>query len=414
MIARSPHHSHVALVRAAWIALLVLAAALPARAQGTDEPFETARFRLGPVRFTPALEITSLGRDTNVFNDAEDPKSDTTAAIGPSVRIWMRPLGTRLSLRTGGQYLYFQEFANQRAWNTSNEARWEVPLARLTPFVAASYVNSRERAGYEIDSRARRRDDSVSAGTELRISGRTALAFSLHRFNARYDQDETFLGTTLSDALDRREEAARLQLRYALTPLTTLVVNTEVGRDRFTTRRLRDADSLRVMPGFELNPLALISGRVFVGYRRFTPLASSLPSYRGIVAAVDATYVRGGTRFEFRVDRDLAYSYQPLRPYYALLDTGITVTRRVTPAWELVGRASRQALAYRALAIPGAPTEAGTDRGYIYGGGIGRHLAETVRLGFDATYSTRRSEFDERRDYDGLRLFGSISYGIQR
>ena len=53
----------------------------------------------------------------------------------------MRPGGTRLSGKLGGQYLYFKEFDNQRAWNTSNEARWEVPLARLTPFVAGSYVN---------------------------------------------------------------------------------------------------------------------------------------------------------------------------------------------------------------------------------------------------------------------------------
>ena len=81
------------------------------------------RFRWGPIRFTPTLEITSLGHDSNVFNEADDPKSDTTAAIGPAVKLWMRPARTRLSATTGGQYLYFKEYDSQRAWNTSNEAR---------------------------------------------------------------------------------------------------------------------------------------------------------------------------------------------------------------------------------------------------------------------------------------------------
>jgi hypothetical protein len=400
-------------VRALALALACLPVAVPVSAQESD-PFEDARFRLGPVRFTPVIEITSLGHDSNVFNESSDPKSDTTAAFGPGVQLWMRPFGARLTARVGGQYLYFKEFANQRAWNTNNEARLEIPLARLTPFVGGAYVNSRDRAGYEIDSRARRRDDSIDLGTELRVSGKTAFIFSVHRFNARYDREETFLGTTLADALDRREDAARVQLRYALTPLTTFVLDTEVGRDRFVTSTLRDTDSIRVQPGFELNPLALISGRVFVGYRQFEPLDGALPEYRGLTAAVDATYVRGATRFELRVDRDLAYSYQALRPYYALLDTGLTITRAVTDRWELVGRGSRQALAYRQLDVPTAPERPGTDRGYVFGGGVGRRMGETLRVGVDANYYTRRSELEERRDYEGLRVFGSITYGIRQ
>jgi len=390
------------------------ASSVPAAAQMTEDPFETARFRLGPVRFTPAIEISSLGHDSNVFNDAEDPKSDTTAAFGPAVQLWMRPGGTRLSARLGGQYLYFKEFDNQRAWNTNSEARWEVPLARLTPFIAGSYVNSRERQGYEIDSRSRRRDDSVTAGTMFRFSGKTSVVVSFRRFNVAYDEKESFLGTALADALNRREDTTKVQFRYALTPLTTLVVDTDVARDRFKVTGVRDTDSVMVRPGFELNPLALISGRVFVGYRGFTPLDENLPEYRGVVAAVDATYIRGSTRFEVRVDRDLAYSYEPTRPYYALLDTGLTVTQRVTTAWELVGRGSRQVLAYRQLESLAATLEPQRDRGWVYGGGIGYLLGETFRIGFDTNYYTRRSELQGRRDYEGLRMFGSISYGIQQ
>ena len=402
-----------ALVRALALACACLGVGVSAAAQETEDPFETARFRFGPIRFTPAIEITSVGRDSNVFNEADNPKSDTTAAFGPTVQLWMRPAGTRLSARVGGQYLYFQEYENQRAWNTRNELKWEVPLARLTPFIEGHYVNSAERQGYEIDARARRRDDGVAVGTEVRFSGKTNVIVSVKRANVEYDQQEAFLGTVLAEALNRREEAARLQFRYALTPLTTFVVEADVARDRFELTSLRDTDSIKVMPGFDIKPLALISGRVFVGYRQFDPLSAAVPDYRGVVAAVNATYIRGSTRFEAKVDRDLAYSYEPLRPYYALLDTGLTVTQRITHAWEIVGRGSRQTLAYRHVGVTEAASGR-SDRGYIWGGGLGYRVGELLRLGGDVNYYTRRSELEGRRDYEGLRVFGSISYGIRQ
>ena len=393
------------------LACACLGVAIPARAQGVEDPFETARFRFGVIRFTPSILISSVGHDSNVFNEADNPKGDTTAAIGPSVELWMRPGNSRLSARIGGQYLYFKEFDSQRAWNTSNEARWDVQLARITPFVAGSYVNTRDRQGYEIDSRSRRRDDAITVGSTLRLSGKSSFVVSFRRFNAEYDETESFQGAALAEALNRREETARVQYRYALTPLTTLVVDTDVARDRFELTNLRDSDSIKVMPGFELKPMALISGRVFVGYREFKPLDAGLPDYRGVIAAVDATYVRGSTRFQAKVDRDLAYSFEPTRPYYALLDAGLTVTQRLTSAWEVVGRGSRQRLDYRQLdSSPGTADQG--DSGYSYGGGLGYRLAETFRLGVDANYYTRRSEFADRREYDGLRVFGSISYGI--
>ena len=394
-----------------------LAIGTPAAAQEPEDPFETARFRMGVIRFTPVLQITSLGTDSNVFNESFDKKSDTTAAVGPAVQLWMRPWGTRLSGKFGGQYLYFKEYDNQRAWNTANEARLEVPLTRLTPFVAGSLVSSRDRQGYEIDSRARRRDDSFTVGSGVQFSGKTSVVVSFRRVNQKYeeDADESPLGTQLAEALDRREDLTKVQLRYALTPLTTFVVDTDFGRDRFRNTNLRDGDSLRVMPGFELKPMAMISGRIFVGYRQFTPLSASLPEYRGLVTGVDATYIRDATRFQAKVERDLAYSFLPTRPYYALTDFGLTITQRIASSWEVLARGSRQSLAYRQLLSSGSSASAGKpDRGYIYGAGVGYRVGETLRLGLDTNYYTRTSEIDGRRDYEGVRVFGSISYGRQQ
>jgi hypothetical protein len=391
---------------------LGLAAAAAAQGQDSDDPFDTARFRLGPIRFTPVIELTSLGRDSNVFNEADDPKGDTTAALGPGVQLWMHPGSTRFSGKFSGQYLYFKQYSTQRAWNTSNEGKWEFPLAHIAPFIGGRYINTRERQGYEIDSRSRRRDAGATIGSSVRFSGKTSVVASYQRQDVKYDESETFLGAELAQELNRTEQRTDLELRYAATPLTTFVVRSEIGKDRFQTVSLRDSDSVRVMPGFELKPLALISGEIFVGYRHLSALDARVPDFTGVVAAVKAKYTRDATRFEVKVDRDLAYSYAVTRPYYALLDAGLTVTQRVGLSWEIVGRGSRQTLAYRlAAADVGQHT---TDRGHIFGGGVGYRVGEGLRLGLDANYATRRSEIEGRRDFEGLRVFGSVAYGIQQ
>ena len=239
------------------------------------------------------------------------------------------------------------------------------------------------------------------------------MVVSHRRFQAKYDEKETFLGTALARALNRREDATTVQFRYALTPLTTFVVDTEVGRDRFAVSTFRDTDSIKVLPGFELNPLALISGTVFVGYRQFDPINSGLPDYRGIVAAVKAKYTHSATQFELRVDRDVAYSFEPTQPYYALLNGGLTVTQRVTQRWDVLGRGSAQRLAYRDLDT-GQSRQGRVDRGREFGGGIGYRVRETVRFGVNASHATRRSPVEGLRNFEGTRVFASIAYGIQQ
>ena len=79
-------------------------------------------------------------------------------------------------------------------------------------------------------------------------------------------------------------------MREALTPLTTFVVKTEYQEDRFEYSPVKDANGLAILPGFELDPLALISGKVFIGYRHFDALDPLVPDYQGLVGNVEATY----------------------------------------------------------------------------------------------------------------------------
>ena len=382
------------------------------RAQETPDPADMARFRFGALRFTPSIAVSNVGVDSNVFNEAVDPKQDTTAAVGPAVNLWLKTGAARLSGTASGQYLYFNKYSNQRSWNTNAEGRWDLPLARFVPFVAASLSDNKDRPGYEIDSRVRLKEERVRLGTPIRLSGKTSLLFEASHTSTRYDQNDLVLGDQIAQSLDRRTNDEQAQVRVALTPLTLFVVRAEARQDRFVYGTTRDADSIKVMPGFELKPEALISGQVFVGVRHFNALQNDVPDFTGVVADVSASYVLRASQVQLRVSRDLGFSYELLEPYYAQLDTGLTLTQRVTRRFDLVGRGGRQTLAYRHITSDTASGR--TDRSWQAGTGIGYWPAEMLRLGLDALYSRRDSGSLVFRNYDGLRVGASFSYGLSR
>ena len=399
-------------VRQLAVVSVLLSVAALATAQETreqQEPGDNARFRWGPLRFTPSIVLSNLGVDRNVFNESTDPRRDTTAAVGPAVNFWLRPGRARLSGTASGQYAYFKTYENQRGWDTRDELKFELPLSRLKPFAIGNYLNTHDRPGFEIDSRSRAAINRVTLGTALKVSSKTILVFSGARTITAFDQEATFLGATLAQALNRRSDLEQLQLRYELTPLTTLVVNADAIQDRFEFAKYRNADSIRIMPGFEFKPFALISGSVAVGVRHFNGLSEALPDYNGVVASVNAKYVMTATQIHLKVDRDLNFSYLDATPYYAATSVGLDVTERITRTWDVLAQGVWQSLAYRQLKP--LPAVAGADTGHGFGLGVGYRLNETIRLGLDAIYSTRQSA-ESARDYNGLRVGASVSYGI--
>src|SRR5215475_8541402 len=70
----------------------------------TEDPSAAARFRWGPLTFTPSIAITNVGIDNNVFNDPDHKFQDTTAAVGPAVNAWTALGRLRIAERSSGQY----------------------------------------------------------------------------------------------------------------------------------------------------------------------------------------------------------------------------------------------------------------------------------------------------------------------
>ena len=401
-------------MRVTALALALFCGVVPvAGAQDSADPAAAARFHFGALSFTPSIVFSNLGVDSNVFNESNNPKQDTTAAVGPAVNLWLRMGRSRLSGKVSGQYLYYREYENQRAWNTVNDGKWELPLSRITPYVSGLWSDVKDRPGYEIDSRVRLKEQRAGAGSGIRLSGKTELRAGFQRGQFRYDGQDLVVGDQIAQSLDRRTDTEVFDLRVRLTPLTTFITQSTATQERFDNQAFRDANTLAIMPGFEFRPEALISGSAFVGIKRFDSLNDAVQDYTGVVANVGAKYIVRSTQFDVRVARDVTFSYEILQPFYTVLDTGLGVTQRITYRWDVIGRTSWQSLAYHNITSAIDLSER-TDHSWQVGTGVGYHVGESLRVGVDANYSRRDAPEAQYRNYEGLRIGASFSYGLPK
>ncbi|MCA1586066.1 MAG: outer membrane beta-barrel protein [Acidobacteria bacterium] len=394
---------------------------LLAEAQDRPDPASAARMRIGPVALTPTM-TTSIGVDNNVFNEADNPKDDVVASVRPQAEAWLRLGRARLSGLTSVEFVYFNKYDSERSVNTANRALLELPLNRIRPYATASLTNTRARLNAEVDARARYSQTSIGGGAEVRLGSKSFIGLETQQTRFAFGEGVTFNESELRDVLNRDTERYTLSLRQQLTPLTTLVLLTQRQRESFIFSPQRDSRSVEVIPGFEFDNSALLNGRALVGFRRFEPDDPQIPSYSGLVAAVDLGYtLRGATRFQARVSRDVAYSVEVIYPYFVLTDVSGAVTHRLTDSWELLGIASQQRLAYRSTQpsplIPGPSTSPAlqvsdrTDTFFNWGAGVGYRLGRYTRVGLNAEYYRRRSVFDGRT-FSSLRLNSSLTYGF--
>ena len=363
----------------------------------------------GPLRFTPTIALSNMGLDTNVFNSTVDPKQDFTATLSPQAQFWLKLGQARLTGTADVDYVHYQAFATERALNTRDDVRLELPLNHVTPYVSDSFLDARERPGYEIDARARYLQNTVTVGSSLRVGGKSSADLALWSTKISFSADAIFLGTSLDEVLNRRSDGVRLSLRHNVTPLTKFVVDTEVERDRFQLSPVRNADSVRIMPGFD--PFSVISGSVRVGFRKYDALGVGTQGYKGLVANGDIGYrFLSVMRLNVHLERDIAYSFDVANPYY--LQTGVsgTLTRKVTTRWDVQATGSRYQLAYQQVATAGLGAGR-TDDVHALGGGIGYTLRPGRRLGLNVDKSRRASD-QQTREYNSLRIGTSISYGF--
>ena len=400
----------------AALCVLLLEATSGAQAR-SDDPRTNSRMRVGPLYITPAVALTELGIDTNVFNAAGKRSQDFTVTITPGL-VTALPLARRglLRLSTRGDLVYYQRYASERSVNPQLALRGELYLNRLTLFAEPAYLRTRQRPSFEIDLRSLRVEQGTLAGAEARVFPKLSVELSVRQSRTVFDADEFFLGTNLGETLNRVSWTYGVAGRWVFTPLTTFVVRGESIKDRFLSSKIRNSDSMRVTGGVALKPRALVSGNAQVGVRWFNALDVTVPDFTGLVASGELSYrFLGSTTFQVQVDRDANYSFEPLEPYYVASRYAATLRRQLIGRFDAMAGFDGHQYAYRGLISGGAENSPGrpvrVDTTDAYSGSIGYRVGQTGRLGVGLSYWIRHSTLRDFRDYDGLRIGTSFTYG---
>lgn len=384
-------------------------------ARSIDEIRSDYKLHAGPFYVDPALLLKELGVDTNVFNSTSDQKSDFTFTITPQADIAI-PVARRALFRfdLGADFVYFATYASERSIDPQGTGRVEFYAHRLTFFAEDAYLNTRQRPNYEIDLRSRHLDNTVKAGVDVGLTSKTSVTFAARSERVRFDGDDDFMGSNLSQTLDRNQEGFEVALRDRLTPLTTLGARFERLHEAFPGSPVRDNDSYRIMPGLEFKPRALIKGFAYVGYRHLDPISSLLADYSGPVAQLGLAYtLLGATTFGVTYDRDITFSFEQATPYFLDNSVGVFIRRAVGGKWDVMANAARHRYDYRAVTLDAAdPLNERRDRTDNYGASIGYRLKRDTRIGVGASYYQRTSTLSTLPDYDGLRAGLTVTYGF--
>ena len=396
--------------------LIVVSAADRAAAQTPDGAPDPAnvRIRLGPVWMSPRLELTNLGVDTNVFNepDSANPKKDFTATVTPSTDLWLRMGRSWLQLNIREDLVWYQKYSTERAANTSYRLSWKMRLNRLFVTVAPDYLHTRDRPGFEIDTRPPRTEYGGKADVEVRALARTYLALNGSWRRVDFDKDAMFDERNLQFELDRTVTEAGVSLRHHLTPLTAIALNVGRSQDRFEFSPLRDSNSTGVSGSVSFDPHALLKGGASFGYRDFEPLSPGVPAYKGITTTGDLAYtLLGMTRFAVQFRRDVSYSYDVNQPYYLESGVGASIAQQIYGPVDVVGRVNASRLAYRDRT--GATIEVPDRVDYVrlYGVGVGYRMSSGLRIGFNLDHQHRISDVADRQ-YNGLKYGTSVTYAF--
>jgi hypothetical protein len=394
-----------------FVLMFVLLAGSAAAQQAptiSDDPVATAPIRIGALGLDPRLTLTNLGIDTNVFNTRDNPQSDFTFALKPGTDLFLRTGRGLVTVSGNAEFVYFNEFETERSINSDVRGQYEFRFNRFRPYASASWLDTRQRPGYEIDARARHYEADYHAGGDVRVASKSTVRLDFRHLDYSFAGDEVFNGQALNEELNRTLRVVEVSWRQRLTAVTTWSARVSRETERFEFEDLRNSDSFRVSSGFELGRFALIRGSAYVGFRSLSPADGGIiPEFSGVTADVDVSYTAPTqTRLSAAVDRDIQYSYEDLTPYYVQTGWTATLTQRITGRWDIQLSGGRDRLAYQAIL---QAVDARTDFVGRFGGGIGYAIGDQVRAGFDVQ-SFYRSSNVPSREYGGVRSGFSVTY----
>lgn len=365
-------------------------------------------FNLGRVKLAPGLTIGELGYDSNVFDEAEDPKEDWVFRGSPDVAIFSMVRFAKLSAHAASNLAYYKTYTSERSVGHDVGARLEMMLSRFRPFIGAGTTRDRTRPNGEIDVRADRRQDELSGGIAFELGPHSLVYGSAVRYRSEFENG-TEEGIDLPTTLNHDRSAYSAGVRTDVTPITTLTVSGSLERDEFESLPLRNSENRTINAALRIGAEAAIAGVVTVGYSDTQPVDPLIERFRGFVgqAALTYSFLEIG-RLSWTINRGFQYSFDEAEAYYKETTMLLSYTHRILGDVDAQVRGSKSLFDYGFRA--GLPARRDTLDSVA--GSVGYNLRNRTRISLNYEVARRRSPAFAQRNYDRTRAFITWLYAF--
>jgi hypothetical protein len=387
---------------------MALPVAIASAADGPGAPPEAPR-----MIWRPAIVLSDVGLDTNILTSSTNEIRDTTAVltlqVEPSARLGTLTLGGRASARGS----YFERSVYERSIDTDDAVAAAVTTRRVRLFGDGSYARTHDRFDPEIFVRTERTERGLRGGGALRITGKTEIQASVGASRSTFDMAQVFSGLGLR--LNRDVATTSMSLRNAVTRLTSVSVVADLERERFDAYPAPSGRDLRIMGGVDLKSGALVSGSAYAGYRWLGEPSTSERRPGAMVGTIDLRVRTGeATQWNIVLARELNRSRLIQAPQLMTRRAGLSMTRRITPRWELMVDGARQWLDYSggpgpAAVLPPTDRSFSLDKTSRYTAGTVYRLGPSVRVSGALQYD-RLHVIGAPADYERLRAVSAVEY----
>jgi hypothetical protein len=308
---------------------------------------------------------------------------------------------------------YFRENESERSLDPAGFLRLEWGGGPLV--IGGEYGGSRSRQRFspDLDARVQNWQSWGGASVQARLTGKVRLVARGEKRAFTYE-DYLVDGQNVKETLDRDQLSGTGELRYALTPLTTLVLQATALRDefRYGPPSASRVDSFRYLGGFETTDDAFVKGTLMAGVREFPEAqGAGVTAYRGpAVLAQLRIPLLGRALVAALALRDVFYAATGGASGDELLrNTYVSERYRgellIELPLRLIGRGIFDHEDARFLiAQPGLSER--RDRIRTFGGGLQRQFGNLLRIGVGVDHVRRDSSYPGY-SYEGFR------YGIQ-
>lgn len=274
------------------------------------------KMRFGPFRVLPALRLSNVGFDDNVYYriTEEKPVGDYTGTVSPEIKVYfLAGRSLILSFADNPEYLYYQKEERLRTFTNSF-----VPGGRLrlfNRFVLSGEYHFRKHLRKAFSEFSRLVTDTAQGTTTgffYETPRGTSIGFSgtIDRFLYE-DIVLPDYEALLSRTLNRKEKTGNIEFYYRLFSESYFFAKFGATTYRFEhpSSRWRDSRSTQVSGGLRFPIIGRARGTLSLGYRKFIPEAAGRKSFSGLIADTNLDFRLGRIGLRFGLGRGNHFSY---------------------------------------------------------------------------------------------------------